>query len=128
MELDDLPPLENMTPVLVLVPVIPGFIPFAVSTGQHCVPPKSLLQKVYHPYHGSVGCCSCEPGGWGTDLPCSGQKQLIPQKVRGCGSLNGGSRSGRSCCGTLEEPCDQSGSSRSQHTLTCALCLGSPEL
>ena len=55
MELDDPPPLENVTPVLVLVPVIPGFIPFAVSTSQCCVPPKSLLQKVYHPYHNLVG-------------------------------------------------------------------------
>ena len=39
MELNDLPPLENVTLVLVLVPVpiISGFIPFAVSTGQHCI-------------------------------------------------------------------------------------------
>ena len=43
MELEDLPPLENMTLLPVPVPVIPGFIPFAVSTSQRCVPPKSLL-------------------------------------------------------------------------------------
>ena len=57
MELDDLPPLENVTPLQVSMPnpIIPGFVPFAVSTVQHCVPPKSLLQKVYHPYKDSVG-------------------------------------------------------------------------
>ena len=77
-DLGDLPPLENVTPVPVPTPAIPGFISFTVSTGQCCVPPKSLLQKVYHPYHGSVGQCSCEPGGWCTDLPCSGWKRLIP--------------------------------------------------
>ena len=32
MELDDLPPLENVTLVLVLVPSIPSFVPFAMST------------------------------------------------------------------------------------------------
>ena len=83
MELDDPPPLENITPLQVLVPnpIIPSFVPFTVSTGQCCVPPKSLLHKVYHPYHGSVGQFSCEPGGWCTDLPCSSQKRLVPQKV-----------------------------------------------
>ena len=57
MELDDLPLLENVTPLQVLVPnlIIPGFVPFAISTSQHCVPPKSLLRKVYHPYKDSVG-------------------------------------------------------------------------
>ena len=55
MELDDLPLLENVTPVPVPVPVVPGFVPFTVSTGQHCVPPKSLFWKVYHPYHSLVG-------------------------------------------------------------------------
>ena len=43
MEMNDLPLLENVSPLPVLAPVIPGFVPFAVSTGQHCVPPKSLL-------------------------------------------------------------------------------------
>ena len=83
MELDDLPLLENVTPLQVLVPnlIIPGFVPFAVSTGQCCVPPKSLLQKVYHPYKEPVGQCRCEPGGWCTELPCSSRKRLIPQKV-----------------------------------------------
>ena len=128
MELDDLPPLENITPLPVPAPVVPSFVPFAVSTSQHCVPPKSLLWKVYHPYHSLVGQCSCEPGGWCTDLPCSSWKRLIPQKVQGHSSLNGGSRLRRSCCGTSEEPCDQSGSSHSQHTPTHVLCLGSPEL
>ena len=33
MELDDLPPLENVTPLPVLAPVIPSFVPFAMSTG-----------------------------------------------------------------------------------------------
>ena len=73
MDLDDLPPLENVTPLLVPTPAIPGFIPFAVSTGQCCVPPKSLLWKVYHPYKDPVGQCRCEPGGWCHELPCSGR-------------------------------------------------------
>ena len=34
-ELDDLPPLENVTPLPVPAPVIPSFIPFVMSTGQH---------------------------------------------------------------------------------------------
>ena len=57
MELDDLPPLENIIPIQVPAPdsLIPGFVPFTVSTGQCCVPPKSLLQKVYHPYKDPVG-------------------------------------------------------------------------
>ena len=53
--MDDLPPAENTSPLPVLAPVFPGIIPFAVSTGQHCVPPKSLLRKVYHPYKDPVG-------------------------------------------------------------------------
>ena len=55
LEMDDLPPLENTLPLLVLAPVFPGFVPFTVSTGQCCVPPKSLLRKVYHPYKDPVG-------------------------------------------------------------------------
>ena len=43
MELDNLPPLENMTPLLVPALIISGFIPFAVSTSQCYVPPRSLL-------------------------------------------------------------------------------------
>ena len=83
MELDDPPPLENITPLQVPVPnpIIPSFVPFTVSTSQCCVPPKSLLCKVYHPYHGSVGQFSYEPGGWCTDLPCSSQKRFVPRKV-----------------------------------------------
>ena len=71
MEMNDLPPLENVTPLPVPALVILGFVPFAISTGQHCVPPKSLLRKVYHPYKDPVGQCCCEPGGWCNDLPCS---------------------------------------------------------
>ena len=74
LEMDDLPPAKNTSPVPVLVPVFLGIIPFAVSTGQCCVPPKSLLRKVYHPYKDPVGRCRCEPGGWCDFLPCSGQK------------------------------------------------------
>ena len=55
MEMSDLPPLENASPVPVPAPVIPGFVPFAVSTGQCCILPKSLLRKVWHPYQDSVG-------------------------------------------------------------------------
>ena len=55
MELDDMPPFENVSLVPVPAPVIPGFIPFAISIGQCCVPPMCLLQKVYHPYKDSVG-------------------------------------------------------------------------
>ena len=50
MEMNDLPPLENISLLLVPAPVVPGFVPFAVSTSQHYVPPKSLLRKVWHPY------------------------------------------------------------------------------
>ena len=73
MEMSDLPPLENISLLPVPAPVIPGFIPFAVSTSQHCVPPKNLLRKVWHPYQDSVGRCHCEPGGWCNDLPCVGR-------------------------------------------------------
>ena len=57
MELDNLPLLENVMPLPVLVPnpIIPGFVPFAISTSQHCVPSKSLLRKVYHPYNDPIG-------------------------------------------------------------------------
>ena len=55
MEMSDLPPLKNVLLLPVLAPVIPGFVPFAVSTSQHCVPPKSLLRKVWHPYQDSIG-------------------------------------------------------------------------
>ena len=55
MEMSDFPPLENVSLLPVLAPVIPGFVPFVVNTGQHCIPPKSLLWKVYHPYKDPVG-------------------------------------------------------------------------
>ena len=127
MEIDDMPLLENTSPLPVPAPVIPGFIPFSVSSGQRCVPPKSLL-KVFHPYKDSIGRCRYESGGWCSDLPCSGRVQRVPRKIRGRGSLNGGSRSGRSCCGTDEEPCDEQGTSCGGRTPTLAPCLGSPEL
>ena len=72
--MDNLPPVENTSPLPVPAPVFPGIIPFAISTSQHCVPPKSLVQKVYHPYKDLVGRCRCEPGGWCDNLPCSSQK------------------------------------------------------
>ena len=55
LEINNLPPLENTSLLLVPAPVFPGFIPFAISTGQCCVLPKSLLRKVYHPYKDPVG-------------------------------------------------------------------------
>ena len=94
--MNDLPPAENTSPIPVPAPIFPGVIPFAMSTGQRCVPPKHLVRKVHHPYKDPVGQCHCEPGGWCDNLPCSGRKQ--------CGSLNGSSRLGQSCCGTSEEP------------------------
>ena len=128
MEMSDLPPLKNVSLLPVPAPAIPGFVPFAMSTGQHCIPPKNLLWKVYHPYQDPVGQCCCEPGGWCHELPCSGQVQHIPHKIQGCSLSNGGSRSGRSCCGTDEEPCDQLRSSCGGHTPTHTLCPGSLEL
>ena len=43
LEMDNLPLLENTLLLPVPAPVFPGFVPFAVSTGQRCVLPKSLL-------------------------------------------------------------------------------------
>ena len=126
-EMNDLPPLENASPLPVPAPVVPGFVPFTVSTSQCCVPPKSLLRKVWHPYQDSVGQCCCEPGGWCNNFPCASQVQHVPCKIRGHSSSNGGSQSGRSCCGTDDEPCDQPGSLCSGHTPTYAPCLGSLE-
>ena len=128
LEMDDLPPVENTSPLPVPAPVFPGFVPFAVSTGQCCAPPKSLLRKVFHPYKDRVGRCRCEPGGWCNDLPCSGRKRRVSRKIRGRGLLHGGSRSGRSCCSSSEEPCDNPRSSCGGRTPTRALCPGSLEL
>ena len=50
LEMNDLPLLKNTSPLPVPAPVFPDFVPFAISTSQHCVPLKSLLRKVYHPY------------------------------------------------------------------------------
>ena len=55
MEIDDMPPLENVSLLPIPAPVVPGFVPFTVSTSQHYIPPKSLLRKVYHPYKDSIG-------------------------------------------------------------------------
>ena len=74
MEMNNLPLLKNTSPLLVLAPVFPGFVPFAMSTSQCCILLKSPLRKVYHPYKDPVGQCCCEPGGWCNNLPCSGQK------------------------------------------------------
>ena len=89
--MDDLPLAENTSPLPVLAPVFPGIIPFTMSTGQRCVPPKHLVRKVYHPYKDPVGRCCCEPGGWCNNLPCSGRKQCVSRKIRRCGLSYGGS-------------------------------------
>ena len=128
LEMDNLPPVENTSPVPVLAPMFPGIIPFSVSTSQRCVPPKSLVRKVYRPYKDPVGRCHCEPGGWCDNLPCSGQKRHVPRKVRGRGSSHGGSQSGRSCCGSSEEPVDNQKPLCGGHTPTRAPCPGSLEL
>ena len=128
LKMDNLPPTENTSPLPVLAPVFPGIIPFAVSTGQRCILPKSLVRKVYHPYKDPVGQCRCEPGGWCNDLPCSGQKQCISHKIRGRGSSHGGSWSGRSCCGSSEEPVDYQEPLCGGRTPTRTPCPGSPEL
>ena len=126
--MDDLPPAENTSLIPVPAPIFPGIIPFAMSTSQRCVPLKHLVRKVYHPYKDPVGRCRCEPGGWCDNLPCSGWKQHISHKIRGRGLLNGGSRSGRSCCGSSEEPVDHQECSCDGCTPTRAPCPGSPEL
>ena len=72
--MDDLPPTKNTSPLPLPAPVFLGVIPFTMSTGQCCVPPKHLVRKVYHPYEDPVGRCRCEPGGWCDNLPCSGRK------------------------------------------------------
>ena len=77
LEMDDLSLVENSSPLLVPALVFPGFVPFAISTSQRCVPPKSLLRKVYHPYKDPVGQCCCESGGWCHELPCSSWVQHI---------------------------------------------------
>ena len=53
--MDDLPLAENTSPLLVPAPVFLGIIPFAVSTGQRCVPLKHLVRKIYHPYKDPIG-------------------------------------------------------------------------
>ena len=126
--MDDLPSAKNSSPIPVPAPIFLGIIPFAVSTGQHCVLPKHLVRKVYHPYKDPVGRCRCEPGGWCDNLPCSSQKRHVPHKIRGRSSSNGGSRSGRSCCGTSEEPVNHQERSHDGRASTCAPSSGSPEL
>ena len=92
--MDNHPQAKNTSPLPVLAPIFPGIIPFAVSTGQRCVPPKHLVRKVYHPYKDPVGRCHCQPGGWCDDLPRSGRKRRVSRKIRGRGLSNGGSRLG----------------------------------
>ena len=128
LEMNDLPPAENSSLLPVLAPVFLGIIPFTVSTSQHCVLPKSLLRKVYHPYKDPVGQCRCEPGGWCDNLPCSGWKQRVSRKVRGRSSSHGGSWSAQSCCGSSEEPFNNPKSSCGGRTPTHAPCPGSLEL
>ena len=128
LEMDDLPPVENSSLLPVPAPVFLEFVPFAVSTGQRCVPPKGLLRKVYHPYKDPVGQCCCEPGGWCNDLPCSGRKRHVSPKIRGHGSSYGGSRSGRSCCGSSKEPFNDQKPSCGGRTPTRTPRPGSPEL
>ena len=94
LKMDDVPPAENTSLVPVPAPVFLGFVPFAMSTGQHCVLPESLLRKVYRPYKDPVGRCCCKPGGWCDDLPCSGWKRHVSHKIQGHGLSHGGSRSG----------------------------------
>ena len=53
--MDDLPPAKNTSLIPVPAPIFPGIIPFTMSTGQRCVPPKHLVRKVYHPYKDPVG-------------------------------------------------------------------------
>ena len=55
LEMDDLPPAENSSPLPIPAPIFPGIVPFSISTSQCCVPPKGLLRKVYHPYKDLVG-------------------------------------------------------------------------
>ena len=43
--MNDLPLVENTSPLPVPAPVFPGFIPFAVSASQRCVPPKVSLGR-----------------------------------------------------------------------------------
>ena len=42
-------------------------------------------------------------------FPVPVRRDMSPQKIQGCGLADGGSRLGRSCCSTLEEPYDQYG-------------------
>ena len=126
--MDNLPLAENTSLLPILAPIFLGIIPFTVSTGQRCVPPKHLVRKVYHPYKDPVGRCRCEPGGWCDNLPCSGQKQRVSHKIRGHGLSNGGSWLGRSCCSSSEEPVNHQECSHDGHAPTHAPCPGSSEL
>ena len=112
LEMNDLPLLKNTSPLLVPAPVFSGFVPFAISTGQHCVPLKSLLRKVYHPYKDPVGRCHCEPGGWCDNLPCSSWKQCVLRKIRGHSLSHGSGQSGR-CASYSRGPSDE-GKSRGE--------------
>lgn len=54
LELHDLLPLENVSPIPIQMTIIPGFVPFAMSTSQQCIPSKGLPHAL-HPYKNSVG-------------------------------------------------------------------------
>ena len=43
LEMNDLPLLENTSLVPVPAPMVPSFVPLAISAGQCCIPPKSLI-------------------------------------------------------------------------------------
>ena len=61
LELADLPPLENVIPILIQASTIPGFVPFAISTSQCCVPSKGLPHRAFHP---SLGTRTHIPSGY----------------------------------------------------------------
>ena len=81
LEEDVLPPLENVTPILIVVDcgiprVEPGeidFIPFQVC-GQHCKHMKGIPTSTYHPYQHCLikGQCCCDLGGWCDKSDCCG--------------------------------------------------------
>ena len=55
LELADLSLLENVTLILIQALTIPGFVPFAMSTSQRCIPSKGLPCGTYHPSLGQGG-------------------------------------------------------------------------
>ena len=125
MELDDLPPLENSSPVPIPTPRSVGTIPFAVSTGQCCIHSRGLPRPLtYHPYHHLVkGQCCCEPGSWCGESSCRGWWSI-------CKNV-GHDHCGREhwvtgCYGSPpKEPSDQLGPKSSRRSAPCAQSMGS---